>query len=176
LSGAGLAKNVRDAYRFLVYNYTSGDDIYFFGFSRGAYTVRSTAGLIRKCGLLHKEHADRLRDAFKLYRKRDPTPDTQEALEFRDRYSRSPIRIRFIGVWDTVGSLGVPIDVFRFLSRSRYEFHDVSLSRSVEYAYHAVAIDERRGPFRPTLWEQHPEATGQVLEQVWFVGVHMDIR
>jgi uncharacterized protein (DUF2235 family) len=172
--GVGLSRNVQDAYRFLVHNYEEGDEIYVFGFSRGAYTVRSAVGLIRKAGLLKKLHADLVSDAFRLYRKRDETPDTEEARNFRAQYSRD-VRIKFIGVWDTVGALGIPIDVFRFLSKGRYEFHDVSLSRSVDFAYHAVAIDERRGPFEPTLWEQHPEATEQVMEQVWFVGVHMDV-
>ncbi len=173
--GIGLSKNVQDAYRFLVHNYADSDEIYLFGFSRGAYTVRSTAGLIRKCGLIHKEHAGRLREAFKLYRKRDADPDTQEAIDFRQNYSRYPLGIKFIGVWDTVGALGIPLDPFRFLSKSRFEFHDVALSRGVDYAYQAVAVDERRGPFKPTLWEQHPQATNQVLEQVWFAGVHMDV-
>jgi len=173
--GLGLSKNVQDAYRFLVHNYADGDEIYLVGFSRGAYTVRSAAGLIRKCGLLHKEYAGQLREAFRIYRKRDPDPDTEEAIDFRKSYSRYPLRIKFIGVWDTVGALGIPLDSFRFLSRNRFEFHDVALSRSVDYAYHAVSVDERRGPFKPTLWEQHPQATDQVLEQVWFAGVHMDV-
>jgi len=173
--GIGLSKNVKEAYRFLIDNYVDGDDIYFFGFSRGAYTVRSTAGFIRKCGLLHKRHADRVSEAFKIYRKRDESADTEQARQFREMYSRHPMRIKFIGVWDTVGALGIPIDFFRFLSRRRYEFHDVSLSRSVDYAYQAVAIDEKRSFFEPTLWEKNPEAKEQVLEQVWLAGVHMDV-
>jgi uncharacterized protein (DUF2235 family) len=82
--GRGLFKNIEDVYFFLVHNYTPGDEIYLFGFSRGAYTVRSTAGLIRKCGLLHKIHADKFGDAYKLYRRRDATPDTPEAINFRE--------------------------------------------------------------------------------------------
>ena len=173
--GLGISKNVQDAYRFLVHNYTDGDEIYLFGCSRGAYTSRSAAGLIRKCGLLRKQHAGRLKRAFQIYRKRDADADTPEAIRFRQSYSHNPLRIKFIGVWDTVGALGIPLDPLRFLGRNRFEFHDVRLSRSVDYAYHAVAIDERRGPFEATLWEQHPEATKQVVEQVWFSGVHMDV-
>ena len=173
--GIGLSKNVRDAYRFLIHNYADGDEIYFFGFSRGAYTVRSAAGLIRNCGLLHKENVDRIPDAFSIYRKRDEGADTDEAIAFREKYSRHPMGIKFIGVWDTVGALGIPSDLFHFLGRSRYEFHDVSLSRSVNFAFQAVAIDEERTFYRPALWSQHPEATNQVLEQSWFAGVHMDI-
>lgn len=173
--GIGLSKNMRDAYRFLIHNYSDGDEIYFLGFSRGAYTVRSAAGLIRNCGLLHKENVDRIPEAFRIYRRCDGGADTEEAVAFRERYSRHPMRIKFIDVWDTVSALGIPSDLFRFLGRRRYEFHDVSLSRSVGFAYQAVAIDEQRTFYRPALWSQHPEATNQVLEQSWFAGVHMDI-
>ena len=171
--GIGLSQNVKDAYRFLMDNHVEGDDIYLFGFSRGAYTVRSAAGFISKCGLLHKQHADRVSEAFALYRERDEEPSTEKAKLFRERFSRT-IRIKFIGVWDTVGALGVPISLRPF-SKGRHEFHDVSLSRSVDYAYQALAIDERRPFFKPTLWEQHPGATGQTMEQAWFAGVHMDV-
>jgi uncharacterized protein (DUF2235 family) len=175
--GIGLSKNVKEAYRFLVQNHADRDEIYFFGFSRGAYTVRSTAGLIRNCGLLHKRHADLIPKAFEIYRKRDQGADGEEATRFREKYSRRPLRlpIKFIGVWDTVGALGIPIDFFRRLSKRRYEFHNVSLSGSVSYAYQALAIDEKRGFFKPALWEKKPEATDQVLEQAWFAGVHMDV-
>ncbi len=174
LFGIGLAKNVMDAYRFLIQNYADGDDIYLFGFSRGGYTVRSAAGLIRNCGLLDKKHAARVPEAFKIYRKRDEGPDTEEAKQFREKHSRHPVHIKFIGVWDTVGALGIPVE-FRFLSGRRYEFHDVSLSRSVDYAYHALAIDEKRSFFKPALWEQSTVAADQVLEQAWFAGVHMGV-
>jgi uncharacterized protein (DUF2235 family) len=171
--GRGLFKNIEDAYFFLVHNYTEGDEIYLFGFSRGAYTVRSTAGLIRKCGLLRKIHADKFDDAYKLYRRRDATPDTPEAIKFREDYALN-VRIRFIGVWDTVGALGIPFGFLAFLTKSRYEFHDVRLSRIVENGFHAIAIDERRKPYKPTLWEIQPDTT-QHIEQVWFAGVHNNI-
>ncbi len=171
--GRGLFTNVQDAYRFIVNNYAEEDEIYLFGFSRGAYTVRSTAGLIRKCGLLYKIEADKFLDAYLLYRKKDPTPDTPEAIAFRHAYARE-IRIKFIGVWDTVGALGIPIGFLRFLTKHRYEFHDVKLSRIVENAYHAVAIDERRKPYKPTLWETS-KVENQKVEQVWFAGVHSNI-
>ena len=172
--GIGLSRNVRDAYLFLVHNYAEGDEIYFFGFSRGAYTVRSAAGLIRKLGLLHKVHADQTPMAWDLYRRRDDGPDTADARRFREAYARHPLRVKLIGVWDTVGALGIP-GLLSFLGRARFQFHDVALSRSVDLAYQALAIDEKRRFFRPTLWQQHPAATGQVLEQAWFPGVHMDI-
>jgi uncharacterized protein (DUF2235 family) len=174
--GLGLSQNVEDAYRFLAQNYSEDDEIYLFGFSRGAYTVRSVAGFIRKCGLLKKAELGHLAEAFALYRRRDDTADTPDAKDFRERYSRPPLRIKFIGVWDTVGALGIPVDLpLRFLTIGCYQFHDVALSRSVDFAYHAVAIDERRAPFEPTLWEQHSEPGKQVMEQKWFVGDHMDV-
>jgi uncharacterized protein (DUF2235 family) len=178
--GIGLGENVKDCYRFLVENFNVGDEIFFFGFSRGAFTVRSTAGLIRKCGILRRAESRRISRAYEIYRHRDThdphAPDTKEACDFRDTFSHYPVRIRFIGVWDTVGSLGIPIrPPLRFLnplSPTRYEFHDTDLSRSVDYAYHAVAIDEMRGSFRPTLWRQHDRQGEQVMEQAWFAGVH----
>lgn len=171
--GHGLDRNIADAYRFIVNNYAEGDDIYLFGFSRGAYTVRSLGGLIRKCGVLHKRHADRFMDAYALYRRRDPTPDLPDAVEFRASFSRQ-VEIRFVGVWDTVGALGVPLRGLRWFSRGKYEFHNTELSRSVKFAYHAIGIDERRGPFKPTLWTNVPKAN-QTVEQTWFTGVHSDI-
>jgi uncharacterized protein (DUF2235 family) len=175
--GLGLSRNVRECYRFLVECYEHGDEIYFFGFSRGAFTARSTAGLVRNCGILRSQHVDRIKDAYRLYRSRDdPTkPDGMEAQIFRRMYSHPDTGIHFVGVWDTVGRLGIPIDGVRLPLVNRWSFHDTRLSRYVRFAYHALAIDERRGPFKPTLWEQQEEAPGQTLEQVWFAGVHCDV-
>lgn len=172
--GIGLSRNVRDIYLFLVHNFSDGDEIYLFGFSRGAYTVRSTAGLIRKVGLVRKEHADKDLKAWQIYRERRGGPDSAEAKGFREAFSRYPVRIKFIGVWDTVGALGIP-GLLNFIGRARFQFHDVALSRSVDNAFQALAIDEKRRFFKPTLWQQHPEASGQVLQQAWFPGVHMDV-
>lgn len=172
--GNGLDLNIVDAYRFLVYNYQPDDQIFLFGFSRGAYTARSTAGMIRKCGLLQKRHADRVDDAYELYRRRDDTADSDVAVKFRADYSWPAFDIAFLGVWDTVGALGIPLTGLRWLTRRDDVFHDTQLSRSVKRAFHAVAIDERRGPFKPTLWETRP-APGQIVEQAWFAGVHSDV-
>lgn len=171
--GDGLEGNIEAAYRFIVDNYREADEIFLFGFSRGAFTVRSLAGFIRKCGLLEKVHAEMFPEAFALYRRHDPTADEPDVVDFRQRYSRA-IRITFIGVWDTVGALGIPGGLWRYFARRRYEFHDVSLSRQVRYAYQALAIDERRTSFRPTLWQTAGEPT-QTVEQVWFPGVHTNV-
>ena len=171
--GKGLSRNVQDAYRFISQNYSEGDKIYLFGFSRGAFTARSTAGLIRNCGILKKEHIDRLDDAYALYRNKNVHPDDAVSQQFRSNYSHEANAF-FIGVWDTVGSLGVPVSALRWLTKKKYEFHDVTLSRSITYAYHALAIDEQRKPFKPTLWKiQHSDK--QTVEQVWFAGVHSNI-
>jgi uncharacterized protein (DUF2235 family) len=171
--GQGLDKNIEDAYRFLMNNYSDGDEVFLFGFSRGAYTVRSAGGLIRKCGLLRKPHAQRFQQAYGLYRRRDPTADSPDAVAFRQSYSRE-IDIKFIGVWDTVGALGVPVSGLGRLSSEKYEFHNTQLSRRVKFACQAIAIDERRSAFRPTLWTGPPKPD-QVVEQAWFAGVHCDV-
>ena len=177
--GYGLSRNVRDAYRFLVHNYEPGDELFFFGFSRGAFTVRSLAGLVRNCGILRRSESRRIADAYALYRGRANAtkPNGVESVLFRRSYSYEP-RIRFIGVWDTVGALGIPVTglpVARWLNR-RWGFHDTDLSSHVDAAYQALAIDEQRGPFRPTLWTQQDHAPKtQVVQQVWFSGVHCDI-
>ncbi|MDA1258272.1 MAG: DUF2235 domain-containing protein [Chloroflexi bacterium] len=170
--GSGLVKNVEDAYRFLVHNYEDGDKVFFFGFSRGAFTARSTVGLIRNVGLLKKSRADQFPKAFDIYRS-DEGPDSIEAQDFRKAYSRV-INIQFVGVWDTVGALGIPLGGLRRLTRRKHGFHDVELSSLVRNGFHAVAIDEKRGSFRPSLWKAK-EKPGQMVEQVWFAGVHSDV-
>lgn len=171
--GAGLSQNVMDCYRWLVANYSDGDEIFLFGFSRGAYTARSLAGLIRNCGLLRGEDGHRLLEAYSIYRDRtrDTHPDSPIATQFRDSCSIE-VRICCIGVWDTVGALGIPGRFFKHVTRGKYEFHDVALSSRVDHAFQALAIDERRKAFAPTLWAAPPD---QHMEQVWFPGVHSDV-
>jgi uncharacterized protein (DUF2235 family) len=175
--GFGLSQDVQDCYRFLVENYDDGDELFFFGFSRGAFTARSTAGFIRNAGILRRENAGRIPEAYALYRNHQG-PDAPSAVAFREQYSVSlETPIRFIGVWDTVGALGIPnlgLPGSGLLNR-RYAFHDTQLSSKVESAFQALAIDEQRRPFIPTLWQSQPHAVGQQLEQVWFAGVHCDI-
>ena len=171
--GAGLSANLRDTYRFLVHNFVPGDEIYLFGFSRGAFTARSTGGLIRNCGLLRKSQAHRIGEAYDMYRSPTMAPSSNQAVTFRARYSHET-PIRFVGVWDTVGALGVPISLLRWFTRRRYQFHDMELSRFVEHAYHGLAIDERRKSFHPSLWQTKPSAD-QKVEQAWFAGVHTNV-
>lgn len=171
--GAGMDKNVLDAFAFLVNNYEPADKLYFFGFSRGAYTVRSLVGLINNAGLLKKEHAAKLSEAYALYRSLDPLdhPHGTNAEEFRRMYSRE-VSIHFLGVFDTVGALGVPLTILDSYNAKRYSFHDTTLSRIIKNAYHAVAVDEKRHDFFPTLWHAKE---GTHSEQRWFPGAHSDV-
>lgn len=174
--GDGLEANIHDAYRFLVANYRNGDEIFLFGFSRGAFTARSLGGMIRKCGILSRKSVARYGDALKLYRNEE-RPDDPGPKAFRAAHSccgGEAVEIKFIGVWDTVGALGIPVRGLSWIDGNKYKFHDTELSWFVRNAYHALAIDERRGPFTPTLWAFRPKE-GQVVEQVWFCGVHSDV-
>ena len=162
--GKGLDKNIQDAYRFLVHNYVAGDEIYLFGFSRGAYTARSTAGLIRNAGILKKEHADLIPRAYRMYRSK-AKPDVSRAIEFRKQFSQAQeVHIKFIGVWDTVGALGIPLRIMQDINERKYAFHDTSLSKIINHACHALAIDEKRRDFKPTLWNNQPKGN-QIIEK-----------
>ncbi len=182
--GEGIDRNIQDLYRWLAQTYdgAQNDAIYLFGFSRGAYTVRSLAGFIRNCGLLDRDHLDKIEDAYRFYRDRTPltAPDAAASQAFRAQYASEArdVTTTFIGVWDTVGALGIPIPALKWLDGDKYQFHDVNLSRTVRYAYHALAVDEERVPFAPCVWQsQFSGGTSdqQTLEQAWFAGVHSNI-
>ena len=160
-TGHGLQRNVEDAYRYLMAQYAQGDHVYLFGFSRGAFTVRSLAGMLHKCGLLRADAANLVEYAGKIY---NSANDDAMAGEFRAAFGR-PCPVHFIGVWDTVDSL---------VMNAGKRFHDASLNPEVSNGYHALAIDEVRRDFAPCLWKEAP-AEGQTIEQVWFAGVHADI-
>ena len=172
--GTGLEFNIVQGYEFLAKEYDDGDEVYVIGFSRGAYTARSLVGMIRNCGLIQPKHlALRVPVAYGIYRTRDDNADSFTAKLFRSAFSRE-IKIKFIGVWDTVGALGVPLDILKDVNMKFYEFHDTKLSDIVENAYHAVAIDEHRLDYDVCLWK--PEtAPMQNLEQRWFAGAHCDV-
>ncbi len=167
--GWGIDENIQNAYRFLCLNYAEGDQVYLFGFSRGAYTVRSLAGMIYCSGLLPHHQVTATRAAYALYRNSSP-PNSQEATQFRRSHHSQPIDITLIGCWDTVGSLGVPRR-FGIIPNQKYEFHDVKLNRKICHALHAIAIDERRRPFDVTHMERSPGADTHIVE-AWFPGNH----
>ncbi len=156
-TGDGLTLNIEQAYLQLVEHYEEGDEIFLFGFSRGAYTVRSLGGLIRNIGLLRRERAGALTVGFKMYTNKKCGPDSITARKFRATNSNE-VTIKFMGVYDTVGSIG---QIQKLWSRSsveeekwfeRWGFHDYRLSSLVQNGYQALAIDEKRRPFRPLIW------------------------
>lgn len=198
--GIGLDDKIALAYQHLGKVYDPGDEVFVFGFSRGAYTARSLVGLIRNCGLPRDASAETVAACFDRYRDRsdDGKPDSEESMAFRLRISPGittgdaerdwraanghpqghPFTVRYLGIWDTVGALGIPSHwglPARLLNR-KYRFHDTDLSSSVLSARHAVAIDEERRSFVPTLWTnleklraKNPD--GEYLQQ-WFSGTH----
>jgi uncharacterized protein (DUF2235 family) len=130
--------------------------------------------MIRNCGLVHNNHLGlTVGMAYGIYRTRDDGPDSLAARLFRSRFSRD-IMVRFLGVWDTVGALGIPLDIIESFNMRFYEFHDTTLSSMVKNAYHAIAIDEHRKDYEACLWEPH-EKPQQTIEQRWFVGAHCDV-
>jgi hypothetical protein len=181
-TGVGLSRNVRDAYAFLVNNYLRGDEIFLFGFSRGAYTARSVAGLIDAIGLLPERRMGDFLDAWAYY-KLSPKDRERHQRDFEQRFQgrQTDVPIKCLGVWDTVGSLGIPTEglIGRLhLCRSTYRFLGVELGAHVEHAFQALAIDEKRSAFKPSVWERRkqvaPGAPRQTVRQVWFAGVHSD--
>ncbi len=162
ITGEGLQKNVEDAYRRLMQCFEPGDRVYLFGFSRGAFTVRSLAGMLRKCGLLHPGHENLVEYASRLY---NTEGNDDVAAGFRSTFGRG-CPIELIGVWDTVESL--------VLNAGR-RWHDHTLNPEVKFGYHALAIDEKRRDFAPCLWDESEVTEGQTIEQVWFAGVHSDV-
>lgn len=175
-TGWGLTENLMQGYEWLAKHYHGGEEIWIFGFSRGAYTARSLGGLIRKCGLLKTTTPALLKQANKLYRNKSLSPNAKECIAFREAYSDS-VKVHFLGVWDTVGALGVPGTFFS--ERGMFAWHDTKLSSWVTNAFHAVALDEHRAAYDTALWVQPentdtPRKIGNV-EQRWFIGAHANV-
>lgn len=197
-NGDGIGEIIREGYEFVCNNYSLGDEIFLFGFSRGAYTARSIAGLIDNIGVLTKDGLPYLAEIYRdvknehdeNYRPRHPDipfpdkppasdPAYKEQLQ-RRRMTILDVRIKVVGVWDTVGALGVPkvplLTRLRLQSTTMHEFrfHDTALCDCVEYAFQALSLDERRASFQPCLWEKL-EDNQTNLRQVWFPGAHSNI-
>lgn len=169
--GDGLFQKVKEGYTAIAHVYDEGDSIYIFGFSRGAYTARSLAGMIANCGLPTKGFDKNLVEtAFQAYRDKTRRAALLAGLT---QYGLFDAQITCLGVWDTVGSLGIPVDPLG-IDNKIYGFLDLNLHPDVRNAFHAVSIDEKRREFPPTLW-MPPFATGRHVEQVWFSGVHCDV-
>jgi len=170
--GTGLFQKVKDGYSKIAQVYEKDDQLFIFGFSRGAYTARSIAGMIANCGLPTSNFSDQVVEtAFHAYRDKDDRAKLLAGLNQSCAMYNAPITM--VGVWDTVGSLGIP-SLLGAVDPVLYGFLDTSLHPAIQHAYHALAIDERRVEFPATLWTSQP-APGQTLEQVWFTGVHCDV-
>ena len=173
-TGRGIHKNILDGYRYIVHNYAPGDRIFLFGFSRGAYTVRAIGGLINNCGIIKRAEAKHIARAWNIYKSaaRKNHPSSDEAKDFRDKFSHSSLDVHFVGVWDTVGALGIPFSLMGLFDAND-EFYDNRMGSNIVTARHALAIDERREDFAPTLWEQVSDTDD--VKQIWFAGSHSDI-
>jgi len=220
-TGYGISDNIKDGYKFLMDHYNDGDKIFIYGFSRGAYTARSLAGMIHQVGILDKGLPNQIDYAYKMY-----TDERNHifATDFKKTYCQRTPSVYLIGVFDTVGSLAgkylatvaafllgiylapilsnyisipyiekvsTPITALtlglifyfwrfpaRFIEKTilgSHLFHDTKLSDQVKYGFHALAIDELRWLYSPTLWDESTKAQGQIIEQVWFSGVHVDV-
>jgi hypothetical protein len=177
--GDGLSCNIRHAYKFLSFWYEPGDEIFIYGFSRGAYTARSLVGYLGAAGLLRRDACDEERESLAWRYYRTPPKDRMPAIWRRltdDVHDRGEVRVKLIGVFDTVGALGVPFSLARRLNREQHGFHDVDLSSITDVNLHALAIDEHRWPFEAALWRMPPfKKYDTVVEQVWFSGAHSDV-
>jgi uncharacterized protein (DUF2235 family) len=178
IGGFGISKNILDCYRFIFDNYQAGDKIYLFGFSRGATTVRSLSNFIHLFGMLPKSRHELIRQAYDIYKISKAAKRARAAEDFINRHHTMWCKIHFIGVWDTVAALGVPnktIDaILNKVPFFRHKFQTLNLSESVIHARHALAVDEERKTFLPTLWDTNIKS-GQTMKQVWFPGVHTDV-
>lgn len=197
-TGKGLSDNVADAYKWLVDLYEPDDEIFVFGFSRGAYTARALTGLVTKCGLLKRGAPLGVNQLYERYRRsheptvwelrrKDKNGELKDpTLEERWLLTHSQaVNIKFVGVWDTVGALGVPAFHISGISRSTFGFLHTGLRRPIKNAFHALAIDEHRRAFRPTLWTVRmpldpsrpipPPRPISSVEQRWFVGAHANV-
>ncbi|MGL4323348.1 MAG: DUF2235 domain-containing protein [Beijerinckiaceae bacterium] len=192
-TGLGITRNIVDCYCALLLAYEPGDRIFLFGFSRGAYTVRSLGGVLSLCGLpvgarggaLPVTRWDQFRRGFdrvrplaetavkNVYQIRDDAARQAAAAAFRRDHQSHAALPYFIGVWDTVRALG--IKGLSDLIGLRHAFHNAELNPAVPYGRHALAIDEDREVFKPELWDERPAPATQSIKQVWFAGVHADI-
>ena len=182
--GRGFGRNLREGYEFIFDNYQAGDRIFLFGFSRGAATVRSLSAFLHMFGILPKSRRDLIGEAYKIYKDGDADKRKRRAAEFVARHRTMWTTVTFVGVWDTVAALGLPIKgldaVINWLPFWKHRFHNYELSRCVEHAYHALAIDDERKTYHPVLWDRLPDAREEddartVMQQVWFAGMHSDI-
>ena len=173
IEGRGINRQIRRVYGFLASRYRPGDRIFLFGYSRGAYAVRSLAGVIDRVGLLQAEHATE-RNILIAYRHYERATGGAAHRAFVRRFCHRDAPIEMVGVWDTVKALGFRAPVFWRWADRRHAFHNHELGQSIRHGYHAVALDETREAFAPVMWATPEDWPGHV-EQVWFRGSHGDV-
>jgi len=173
LAGIGINRQIKRAYLFLARNYRPGDKIFLMGYSRGAYAVRSLAGLIDKLGLLRPAQVDQdtLERLYCLYRE---APDSQQAKALRAARCHATTPIELVGIYDTVRALGLPWPMLCRLAPQAHSFHNHLLGTSVVHGRHALAMDETRDVYAPVLWSM-PEDSPVDIVQMWFRGCHGDV-
>ena len=178
VTGMGINLSICEGYAFLASRYRPGDRIFLFGYSRGAYAVRSLAGMIGAIGLLRHDRATHrnVRYAFRLYERtvRDSLKERMVREGFTRSHCHDHVPIEMLGVWDTVKALGLPYPILSRLGGLATEFHDHALGAHIRHGYHALAIDEDRTAFAPILWQRSADWQGR-LEQAWFPGAHGDV-
>ena len=173
MMGRGINRQIRRAYGYLASRYRPGDRIFLIGYSRGAFAVRSLAGVIDMVGLLRADHATE-RNVEMAYRHYEYNPFGNHAAAFRRAYCHDSIQIEAVGVWDTVKALGLRLPILWRGADERHSFHNHQLGQSVKNGFHALALNETREVYQPVLWECPPAWPGRV-EQVWFRGTHGDV-
>ncbi|EXA31308.1 hypothetical protein FOVG_17361 [Fusarium oxysporum f. sp. pisi HDV247] len=179
--GWGLDIEVSQIYDFISNNYEPGDELFFFGFSRGAFTVRSVAGLVCDVGVLSAVHMSRFTEMWEAYRANTSGEPFRNSAWYRNNKEElglTDVRVKVVGVWDTVGALGIPEwPVVSWATKAglpinmRYAFHNTKVSENLDYAFQALAIDEKRLTFPPTLWHKTADGPAKDLQQCWFPGV-----
>lgn len=180
VAGRGLFGNMREAYAWLLTNFLPGDRLFLFGFSRGAFTVRSLAGMLQICGIPSAAAgtpAIKLaNEACRIYRLHDSVQRADASAAFRAEHGSLAGQVHFLGVWDTVGAMGLPTKgPLGWLTRSRHRFHNVQLGDNISNAFQALAINEQRAPFEPALWREPCPPQVSNIQQMWFPGVHSNI-
>ena len=193
--GWGFARNVKELYKNLVLSYEANDRIFLFGFSRGAYTVRALSGLIWRCGILTRDQFATWADldaaiddcwvAFRGQSFKAPVRGAKApAAACRARYAATAAAIHFIGVWDTVGAIGLPDELKKALFLFHpMEFKDNAPAPIILHARQALSIDDTRRTFNPVLWDERDYAASRIvgngetpsIKQVWFPGVHANV-
>lgn len=178
IAGAGITKNILDCYEFLFDNFEAEDEIFLFGFSRGAATVRSLTGFLHLFGILPRSRKDLIHQAFKIYKIKDYKRRNKKAKEFIAKHHTMWAKVRFLGVFDTVAALELPIPWLSVLldRLTPYTFHSFELSDTVVFARQALSINEERKTFAPVLWDALTTSEPKDrMKQVWFSGVHTDV-